>query len=72
MHGQQHRHRNRRGTRQFDLFVEAASARRQGPDWDMLPTQTRQALTDLMARLILDHHKENQRALLSGEARHDV
>jgi hypothetical protein len=37
----------------------------------MLPVQTRQALTDLMARLILDH-KDNERHPLSRETRHDL
>ena len=72
MHGQQHRrHRHRSGTQQFDLFVEVDDVRRQRPDWDMLPTQTRLALTDLMARLILDHRKK-ERELLPRETRHDV
>jgi hypothetical protein len=74
MRSQQHRyhqHRHRRGIQQFDLFMESDNARRQRPDWDMLPPQTRQALTDLMARLILDHNEE-ERDLLPRETRHDV
>ena len=72
MRSQQHRyHQHRRRTQQFDLFMESDNARRQRPDWDMLPPQTRQALTDLMARLILDH-KEEERDLLPRETRHDV
>jgi hypothetical protein len=72
MRTQQHRyHQHRRGTQQFDLFMESDNAGRKRPDWDMLPSQTRQALTDLMARLILDH-KEEERDLLPRETRHDV
>jgi acyl-CoA reductase-like NAD-dependent aldehyde dehydrogenase len=51
--------------------MESDNARRQRPDWEMLPPRTRQALTDLMARLILDH-KEEERDLLPRETRHDV
>jgi hypothetical protein len=65
------RHQHRGGTQQFDLFREADNERRQRPDWDTLPIQTRQALADLMARLILDH-KENGRHPLPRETRHDV
>ncbi len=72
MQAQQHRrHRSRRRTQQLCLFKEDGDARRQGPNWDLLPTQTRQVLTDLMARLILDH-KDKERALLPREPHHDV
>lgn len=42
--------------RQFDLF--ASPQKGEGacpPPWELLPAQTRQNLTTLMARLILDH-----------------
>jgi hypothetical protein len=71
MRSQPHRyHQHRRGTQQFDLFMESDNARRQKPDWEMLPARTRQALTDLMARLILDHKEE--RDLPPRETRHDI
>jgi acyl-CoA reductase-like NAD-dependent aldehyde dehydrogenase len=66
-----HRHQHLHGRQQFDLFRGIATARRRGPDWDALPAQTRQALTDLMARLILDH-KENACHPLPREMRRDV
>jgi hypothetical protein len=65
------RHQQRGATQQFDLFRGIDNEQQQTPDWDALPTQTRQALTDLMARLILDH-KENSRHPLNRETRHDV
>ena len=57
---------------QFDLFsdphaVEAA----QTPQWQALPDETRQALTKLMVRLILDH-VDGDLAPEREETRHDV
>src|SRR6266498_3601892 len=50
------RHQHRRRTQQFDLFGERGSdGVAQRPEWRTLPMQTREALTDLMERLILDH-----------------
>ena len=41
---------------QFDLFAQPVdSGQLRMPDWRTLPTQTQQALTNLMVRLILDH-----------------
>ena len=41
---------------QFDLFAHStANAQTRVPEWRMLPSETRQALTDLIARLILDY-----------------
>jgi hypothetical protein len=41
---------------QFDLFAHPAdSGQTRGPELRMLPPETRQTLTDLIARLILDH-----------------
>jgi hypothetical protein len=66
------RHRHRSGTQQFDLFREpGGDGATQRPEWRSLPMQTREALTELMVRLILDHAKESCRPRL-GEARHDV
>jgi len=71
MRRQHNRHHRRRGeTPQYDLFKSADNERQKPPQWDALPAQTRQSLTDLMARLILDH-KENGRHPLEREARHD-
>ena len=58
---------------QFDLFAsqesdEAAKA----PRWLKLPEQTRQTLTTLMTRLILDHAGQNGADNPKGAARHDV
>ena len=72
MSGQQNRrHQRRQGAKRFDLFAIADNAPLQHPDWNTLPAQTRQALTDLMARLILSH-EENRRRPLPRETRHDV
>ena len=38
----------------------------QRPEWRSLPMQTREALTELMVRLILDHAKESRRPRLAG------
>jgi hypothetical protein len=63
-------HRHRGETPQYDLFESADSEQQKRPQWDALPTQTRQELTDLMARLILDH-REKGRNPLKREGRHD-
>ena len=65
------RQQQRRDTQQFDLFGGVENERQQTPSWDALPTQTRDAVTDLMMRLILDH-KGNGRHPLTGETHHDV
>jgi len=64
-----HRHRSR--TQQFDLFGAPDSGAAQRRQWQALPAQTRQALTELMVRLILDHVDE-ARHPQPREARHDV
>jgi hypothetical protein len=65
------RHQHRAETQQFDLFKGVGNEKQQRPQWDALPTETRQALAELMARLILDH-KGNGRHPLKGETRHDI
>lgn len=41
---------------QFDLFFDQRdSGITQTPRWQILPTQTRQTLTSLIVRLLLDH-----------------
>ena len=66
------RHQHRRRTQQFDLFGEPCSdGVAQRPEWRTLPMQTREALTDLMERLILDPAEEACHPQ-PGEARHDV
>jgi hypothetical protein len=65
-----HRH-PRSKTHQLDLFArpdDSVAART--PEWGMLPAQTRQALTGLMVRLILDH-ADGERAPDREERRHD-
>ena len=59
-------------TYQFDLFSNPHDAETaQMPPWQALPMETRQALTKLMARLILDH-AESGGTVGQEEARHDV
>jgi len=54
--------------RQLDLFGNQVPGIGDwaGPTWQVLPEQTRQALTGLMARLLLDHRS------LESEAADDV
>jgi hypothetical protein len=49
--------RDHRQVRQLDLFGEQAPimADRPAPAWQVLPEETRQILTGLMLRLLLDH-----------------
>lgn len=56
----------RSAARQYDLFVPAAkdNADQVLPQWQTLPEQTRQALTSLLARLILDHASADHPPLL--------
>ena len=59
-------------THQFDLFSnQQAGAVPRMPQWQALPEGTRQALTRLMARLILDH-VDGESASQREEARHDA
>lgn len=37
-----------------------ATAARRGPDWQALPAETQQALTNLMVRLILEHARDGR------------
>jgi hypothetical protein len=59
MHPHHSSHQDVRSTtvRQFDLFVPATkdNADQVLPQWQTLPEEVRQALTSLLARLILDH-----------------
>ncbi len=65
-------HHDPRGEpRQFDLFASAsAGATRKTPEWRVLPAETRQTLTHLMARLILEH-ADGDCAPRREETRHD-
>jgi len=59
-------------TDQFELlFKPQGGAMLPIPDWQALPEGTRQILTRLMARLILDH-VNGESACLRGKARHDA
>lgn len=63
---------HQRQPRQFDLFAPTSHAGgTKKPEWRTLPAETRQTLTRLMVRLILEH-AEGDRALRQGEPRHDV
>ena len=64
-------HDLRREQRQFDLFAPtSAGGAAQTPEWRSLPVETRQVLTHLMARLMLDH-ADGDRAPRRQETRHD-
>lgn len=56
--------------RQMELFGGACSAAIGTPRWLDLPGQTRRTLTELMARLLLDHADRNQ-TRSATEAGHD-
>jgi hypothetical protein len=55
--------------RQIELFAEDAGTT--VPTWCQLPEQARAVLTELMARLILDH-VQTDNAASSKEAAHDL
>jgi len=58
--------------RQFDLFSnQPARKTPQGPRWPTLPEGTRQRLTKLMVRLILDHVDSDRAGQREG-ADHDA
>ena len=59
------------GPQQIDLFERNAGEMIGAPAWLELPAETRNALTSLMARLILEHAGKNQ-AASKMEASHDV
>ncbi len=67
-HNAHHHPQNK--THQFDLFAQAAGdGAATMPEWRTLPAETRQALTNLMVRLILDHASV-ERAPEREETRH--
>ena len=45
---------------QSDLFAPNSEQKAQSPVWQALPVETRHLLTQLMARLILDHAGRNR------------
>ena len=55
---------------QLDLFAppHAACCDQPMPEWRRLPEQTRQAVTDLMARLILEHAHIDRGRVRTGAA----
>ena len=56
---------------QFDLFVSPDGAKiKRAPPWQALPAEARQVLTQLMARLILDHADQGH-APEEGDVSHD-
>jgi hypothetical protein len=66
------RHDGRSGTQQFDLFATGSGgSAAPTPKWRTLPAPTRQALTALMTRLIVDHAVGDHHPQ-PGKARHDV
>lgn len=59
-------------TDQFDLFANADDGRAmQTPAWQALPVATRQALTTLIQRLLLDH-AAGDHTRQAGEWRHEL
>ena len=57
--------------RQFDLFSPVSpGGMRETPDWRGLPAEARQVLTQLMARLILEH-ADGERTPRREATRHD-
>ena len=65
-------HDLRRHARQIDLFAPIApGGTLKTPAWGSLPAETRQSLTRLMGRLILDRAKADH-APPREETRHDV
>jgi hypothetical protein len=63
-------HDPRRERRQLELFVPTSVRGAGTPEWHFLPAETRQALTHLVACLILDH-AGGDRARRLEETRHD-
>lgn len=62
----------RRAPQQVDLFArEPWTAIGGMPVWSRLPTETQAALTDLIARLILDHAEKDRIGSMT-EASHDL
>ena len=58
---------------QFDLFVPLQETEGQEtPAWRTLPAETRQTLTALLVRLILDHADRKSAGDRKGVARDDV
>lgn len=58
-------------TRQLELFAgEALGSTIGAPTWPALPRETRLALTELMARLLIDHADRNA-ARCAMEVGHD-
>jgi len=67
----EHRARARQ-SQQIDLFGdERQGALAAAPTWQELPMETRAALTNLMARLILEH-VQGSRTRSATEAGHDL
>ncbi len=60
----------RRPPRQMELFGGACGTAIGAPTWLDLPGETRRTLTELMARLLLDHADRNQ-TRPATEAGHD-
>jgi hypothetical protein len=54
-------HQHRSGSEQFDLFrLSCGDCATQKPVWKALPPQTRETLTNLMTRLLLDHARDRR------------
>jgi hypothetical protein len=67
----ENKHGHRRQPRQMELFEsEAAGSPIGAPTWPELPSETRRTLTELMARLLLEHGDRN-RAHCVAEVGHD-
>ena len=59
-----------RPARQLDLFrlPDPAGFDQAGPLWGVLPEETRQLVTELMARLLLDHGRVDHRPVRTEAA----
>lgn len=64
---------NHRPVHQLDLFglPDPAGFDQPGPLWGVLPEETRQLVTELMVRLLLDHGRVDRRPVRT-EAADDV
>jgi len=62
---------HRRAPSQMALFGKAYGATSQAPTWLDLPRETRRTLTELMARLLLDHTDRNVVSSVT-EIHHDL
>jgi hypothetical protein len=56
--------------RQFDLFGPPCSSSPPAPGWSTLPEAIRRRVTSLMARLLLEHGRDDRRPGSAGDCGH--